>query len=91
MMPVVTDTRREWAIKVLVLPREGGQALTCRRQLLAGMGRRAVAAQLPVRVRNTGSVTESSSGIRAAVPGDIGEIMKAGHLAARAGLGALST
>ncbi len=57
-----------------------------RRQLLAGMDRRAAAVQLPVRVRNTGSVAESSSGIRAAVPGDIGEILKVDHLAARADL-----
>jgi len=42
----------------------------------------AVAVQLPVRVRNTRSVTDTSSGIRAAVPGDIGEILTAGHLAA---------
>ena len=58
----------------------------CRRQLLAGMNRSAVAVQLPVRVRNTGSVADTSSGIRAAIPGDIGEIMKVDHLAARADL-----
>ncbi len=62
------------------------RALMRRRQLLAGMDRRAAAVQLPVRVRNTGSVAESSSGIRAAVPGDIGEILKVDHLAARADL-----
>jgi GNAT superfamily N-acetyltransferase len=66
--------------------RISARALMCRRQLLAGMDRRAAAVQLPVRVRNTGSVADSSRGIRAAVPGDISEILKVDHLAGQADL-----
>jgi len=83
-MTDVTGTPRRcaWFVRHPISAR----VLMCCRQLLPAWIGGQWPFSCPVRVRNTGSVTDTSSGIRAAVPGDIGEILKVDHLAAQADL-----